>query len=220
MPTDSEAALRAYHRETQAAAFDCIGERYDEAFPHKEGQVAAGEWLIERLEPGARVLDAGCGTGVPTARRLVEAGADVLGIDISPTMLDLAAANVPGAQFRLVDVTEVGAELGEFDAVVAFFSLLMLPRAQIPGALARLQRVLRPGGWLALAMVEADVDYVPIPFLGVSVHVSGFFPEDLRRLTVEAGFEILEERNLKYAPSSAQALPEIQYFLYCRRAAA
>lgn len=220
MPNDFQAALRAYRRETQAAAFDFIGERYDEAFPHKEGQIAAGQWLVERLGQGARVLDAGCGTGLPTARQLAAVGAHVTGIDISPVMLDLARANVPEADFRLLDVADVDAELGVFDAVVAFFSLLMLPRALIPDALARLHRVLRPGGWFALAMVEADVDDVPIPFLGMSVHVSGFFFEELRRLTVEAGFEILEERSLKYAPRTAQALPEVQQFLYCRRAAA
>jgi SAM-dependent methyltransferase len=219
MTTDYGSALRAYRRETQAAAFDFIGERYDEAFPHKEGQVAAGQWLTARLEPGARVLDAGCGTGVPTARQLVEAGAQVTGIDISPVMLELAQANVPEARFQELDVTDIDARLGTFDGVVAFFSLLMLPREQIPGALSRLHQVLRPGGWLALAMVEADVDDVPIPFLGVSVHVSGFFPEELRRLTTEAGFEILEEHSLRYAPSTAQALPEIQQFLYCRRTA-
>ena len=233
MAGEFEDAMHAYRRETQAAAFDYIGERYDEAFPHKEGQIAAGRWLVGRLEPGARVLDVGCGTGVPTARQLVTAGARVTGIDISPVMLELARANVPEADFRLLDVTEIGSSIGsdtrssigsdidpgigEFDGIVAFFSLLMLPRAQILGALRRLHQVLRPSGYLALAMVEADMDDVPIPFLGVSVHVSGFFPEQLRRLTVEAGFEVLEEHSLKYAPSSPQALPEIQQFLYCRR---
>ncbi|WP_194909252.1 class I SAM-dependent methyltransferase [Catenulispora rubra] len=220
MTGEFEGAMRAYRRETQAAAFDFIGERYDEAFPHKEGQVAAGQWLVGQLEPGARVLDVGCGTGVPTARQLVTAGARVTGIDISPVMLELARTNVPQADFRLLDITEIDSGIGPFDGVVAFFSLLMLPRAQILGALGRLHRVLRPGGYLALAMVEADMDDVPIPFLGVSVHVSGFFPEQLRRLTIEAGFEVLEEHSLKYAPSSAQALPEIQQFLYCRRAIA
>lgn len=218
MPTEFEAALRAYHRETQAAAFDFIGDRYDDAFPHKEGQLAAGEWVIERLEPGARVLDAGCGTGVPTARQLVDAGAHVTGIDISRVMLDLARANVPEADFQLLDVADLDSEFADYDAVVAFFSLLMLPRAQIPVALGHLHRVLRPGGWLALGMVEADVDDVPIPFLGVSVHVSGFFPQQLHRLTEDAGFEVLEEHSLKYAPSTAETLPEIQQFLYCRRA--
>lgn len=53
----------------QAEAFDAIGDRYDEAFPHKDGQLAADEWLTGTLPAGSRVLDPGCGTGLPTARR-------------------------------------------------------------------------------------------------------------------------------------------------------
>ena len=56
----------------QAAAFDMIGERYDDAFPHKSAQIIATQWVIDRLTPGARVLDVGSGTGVPTAGMLVE----------------------------------------------------------------------------------------------------------------------------------------------------
>lgn len=59
-------------RTGQAEAFDAIGGRYDEAFPHKDGQVEATDWLVGALPAGARVLDLGCGTGLPTARRLAE----------------------------------------------------------------------------------------------------------------------------------------------------
>ncbi len=207
------------HRRAQAAAFDNIGERYDQAFPHKEGQVAAGEWLIGQLARGARVLDAGCGTGVPTARQLKEAGLSVTGIDISEVMLTLARQNVPDADLRLLDLTGIGRELGRFDAAVAFFSLLMLPRADIPGALARLRDVLVPGGLLAVGMVEADLDDVPIDFLGKPVRVTGYPRDELARVVESAGFEVLQARDLSYAPVTTQVPPEVQLFLYCRRAA-
>lgn len=216
MSTDSAAELRAYRRAAQAAAFDHIGERYDDAFPHKDGQIAVAQWLIKRLPPDARVLDVGCGTGLPTARQLVAAGADVTGIDISPVMLSLARANVPEAAFLLVDATEVDVALGLFDAVVAFFSLLMLPRSEIPAALAALRGVLRPGGWLVLSMVEADLDDVPISFLGVSVHVTGYFEERLHRVVSEAGFRIVVQETVRYAPVDRYAPPEIQLFLVCQ----
>lgn len=216
MSTDSAAELRAYRRAAQAAAFDHIGERYDDAFPHKDGQIAVAQWLIGRLPPDARVLDVGCGTGLPTARQLVAAGADVTGIDISPVMLSLARANVPEAAFLLVDATEVDVALGLFDAVVAFFSLLMLPRSEIPAALAALRGVLRPGGWLVLSMVEADLDDVPISFLGVSVHVTGYFEERLHRVVSEAGFRIVVQETVRYAPVDRYAPPEIQLFLVCQ----
>jgi SAM-dependent methyltransferase len=217
MSTDPAAQLRAFRRATQAAAFDHIGERYDEAFPYKDGQIAVAQWLIERLPAGARVLDVGCGTGLPTARQLVAAGAAVTGVDISPVMLSFARANVPDAEFHLLDATEVDSSLGVFDAVVAFFSLLMLPRSEIPAALGALRGVLRPGGWLVLSMVEADLDDVPIPFLGVSVHVTGYFEEQLRRVVSEAGFRIVSQHTERYAPVDPSAQPEIQLFLACQR---
>ena len=86
---------RTDRQAAQAWAFDRIGEHYDEAFPHKEGQLSAGEWLLERLAPGSRVLDVGCGTGIPTARQLVDAGHHVVGVDISEEMLRLARRDVP-----------------------------------------------------------------------------------------------------------------------------
>lgn len=202
----------------QAAAFDQIGGRYDEAFPHKEGQLQAGRWLLEQTPSGARVLDAGCGTGLPTAHQLVAAGMDVVGIDISPVMLDLARANVPTARFVQIDVLDylVG-DLGPFDAVAAFFSLLMLPRAQIPTALQRLHAVLRPGGSLALAMVEADLDDVAIPFVGSTIRVSGYPRHDLQEVVEANGFQVEEEAVFSYAPAAATAPPEVQVFLHCRR---
>jgi SAM-dependent methyltransferase len=143
----------------------------------------------------------------------------VTGIDISGVMLALARRNVPGADLRRLDLTEIGPDLGRFDAAVAFFSLLMLPRADIPAVLARLRDVLVPRGLLAVGMVEADVDDVPIDFLGMPVRVTGYPRDELARVVETAGFEVLETRDLSYAPVSTQVPPEVQLFLYCRRTA-
>jgi SAM-dependent methyltransferase len=217
-PDPAATRARTERRAAQASAFDRIGERYDLAFPHKEGQVEAGDWLAGCLPAGSRVLDVGCGTGTPTARRLVDAGLRVTGIDISPGMLAIAERDVPEADFRLLDVLDAGDSLGEFSGIVAFFSLLMLPRTDIPRALRRLRGLLRPGGHLALGMVEADLDDVPIHFLGSSVRVSGYVRDELRTLVEEAGFEVLDLRHLSYAPASTELPPEVQLFVYCRRA--
>lgn len=208
-------------RAGQAAAFDAIGDRYDQAFPHKDGQVAAAAWLIGTLPSGARVLDLGCGTGLPTARQLADAGLHVVGIDLSKRMVETAALSVPEATFLQADIADLRpggpVDLGRFDAVTAFFSLLMLPRAEIPLALRTIRHVLRPGGLLALSMVEADVDDYPLPFLGHSVRVSGYLREELRQVVEEARLEILDETVYSYAPSSVNATPEVQLFLRCRR---
>jgi SAM-dependent methyltransferase len=208
---------RADRRAAQAWAFDRIGEHYDEAFPHKDGQLAAGEWLLERLPAGSRILDAGCGTGMPTARQFVAAGHEVIGLDISEEMLRLARRDVPEAEFRRLDITDLDPSLGDFTAVVAFFSLLMLPRMEIPLVLKVIHDLLEPDGYFLLGMVEADLDDTPIHFLGSPVCVTGYMRDELEALVSEAGFEVAETRHLSYAPASAELLPEVQLFLFCRR---
>ncbi|MGP3927175.1 class I SAM-dependent DNA methyltransferase [Streptomyces sp. 8N616] len=222
-------------RTGQAEAFDAIGDRYDEAFPHKEGQLASGRWLAESLPAGSRILDVGCGTGLPTAAQLVTAGHRVVGIDLSPTMVKLARENVPAGEFRVAELADLGELVasgklggltaepphgpGRFDGIAAFFSLLMLPRAEIPYALRLLHGLLRPEGLLALSMVEADVDDFAIPFLGNTIRVSGYVRDELRQVVRDAGFEVAGEDSYAYAPASTDVPPEIQLFLNCRRRA-
>ncbi|MFJ9617041.1 class I SAM-dependent methyltransferase [Streptomyces noursei] len=212
----------ALDRAGQAEAFDAIGNQYETAFPHKEGQIASGIWLSGELPAGSRILDAGCGTGLPTARQLCDAGHRVVGIDLSPGMVKLARENAPGAEFHRLDIADLrGGRLGgpgSFDGITAYFSLLMMPRAEIPCALGMLHDLLRPGGLMALAMVEGDIDDFPIPFLGSMIRVSGYLRDDLRRVVCDAGFDIVGEDSYAYAPASTDVPPEIQLFLHLRRA--
>jgi SAM-dependent methyltransferase len=98
--------------------------------------------LLEAIAPG-RALDLACGTG-RHARRLVELGHRVEGVDLTPEMLRLAAQNVPQASFREGDLRAIPAPSGAFDLVVCGLALAHVP--DLPGAVAELARVLRVGG--------------------------------------------------------------------------
>ena len=199
----------------QAAAFDVIGERYDDVFPHKSGQIIATQWVIDRLAPGARVLDLGCGTGVPTAGMFAETGFEVVGVDVSTEMLTLARRNVPTGRFVAMDLMELDGSLGSFDAVCAFFSLLMLRRSDIPKALRRVRSVLRPGAVVAIGMVEGDLDYVPLPFLGQQVNVTAYPRADLEGAIRAEGLHVLEVDVEEFEPAAGDVPAERQIFLYC-----
>jgi ubiquinone/menaquinone biosynthesis C-methylase UbiE len=200
----------------QAAAFDAIGERYDDVFPHKSGQIIATQWMIDRLPAGARVLDLGCGTGVPTAGMLAESGMEVVGVDVSTEMLALARRNVPTGRFVAMDALELDDTLGQFDAACAFFCLLMLRRADIPRVLRRVRSVLRPGGLVAIGMVEGDFDYAPLTFLGQQMSVTAYPRADLEAAIRAEGLHVLEVDVEEFEPASADVPAERQIFLYCQ----
>jgi len=86
---------------------------------------------------GARVLDAGCGTGAASAE-LAARGADVVAIDISPKLVEIAASRLPEelagrVEFRAGDM--LAAELGQFDHVIAMDSLIYYTRPDLEAAL-------------------------------------------------------------------------------------
>ncbi|HEY7484822.1 MAG TPA: class I SAM-dependent methyltransferase, partial [Streptosporangiaceae bacterium] len=221
MPPESHSTrARNEGRAGQVVAARRMSKAYNEVFRHKQGQLAAGEWLIERLHPGARVLDVGCGTGVPTARQLADAGCEVTGIDSSAELLEVAKREVPEATFRRVDIADtpdVRPSRRGFDAIVAFFSLLKLPRADIPAMLQRLHDLLEPGAYFLLSMVETDLGDVPSRLRECPLRANEYPGAQLRTLVGEAGFEVLDLRHLSYAPASPRMPPDVQLFVYCRR---
>lgn len=194
----------------QKAAFDLIGRRYDDSFVERDAQLAEGTWLIEQLGGAGRVLDMGCGSGLPTAQQLLEAGIEVVGTDESAVMLELAQAQAPGGTYLHRDLRDLS-DLGEFDAAVAFFSLIMLPKSDIAPLLRELRDRLRGPRLLQVAMVLGDFDRFPISFLGVPTEVCAYPPDELRQLVADAGFETLELREV-----AAEAEPnriEVQIYL-------
>jgi hypothetical protein len=102
--------------------------------------------------------------------------------------------------------------------VVAFFSLLMLPRNRIVEVIKDLHEVITPGGWLAIGMVEADFDDIAVPFLDAPLRVSAWPRDQLRHVVTDAGFTVEMEDVRSYAPPTPEAPPETQLFLLARRA--
>lgn len=95
--------------------FEDLNIEYENAYKNNPFKKACVRKAISLLKPGARVLDVGCGTGVPVAAMLAEAGLDVTGIDIAPKMIEIARAEVKG-RFLVADCLEYEPE-GSFDAV-------------------------------------------------------------------------------------------------------
>jgi SAM-dependent methyltransferase len=128
-----------------ADGYDVWARTYDGedngCFPMRDDVLAP---MLDRLSPG-RVLDAACGTGA-VARQLIERGHEVVGIDISPVMLDRGRKAVPDATFLLGDVTSIPLLDGDVDHVVC--SLATTHVVDLARFFAEAARVMRPRGHL------------------------------------------------------------------------
>jgi SAM-dependent methyltransferase len=173
------------------APFDLIGEQYDDSFTNRTAQLEAGAWIAEQLPHGGRVLDLGCGSGLPSAMQLDEAGIQVLGTDESEVMLRLARRRAPHSTFLRRDMRDLS-DLGEFDAVISFFSLIMLPKADIIALLHDLHNVLVGPKLLAISTVYGNFDDFPVMFLGVSAKATAWPTDELVEVVKQTGYEVLQ----------------------------
>jgi SAM-dependent methyltransferase len=137
------------------------------------------------------VADVGCGPGHVGAY-LSERAVPVTGIDLSDGMLAEARRLYPGIAFERGDMTALAAPDGAWAGIVAFYSIIHLPRAAVPEALRELRRTLRPGGLLLLAFHVGSESRHLDELWGHAVDVDFHFFESAEMTTwlQAAGFEV------------------------------
>jgi demethylmenaquinone methyltransferase / 2-methoxy-6-polyprenyl-1,4-benzoquinol methylase len=99
------------------------------------------------VQSGDRVLDAACGTG-DLAIIAAKAGATVTGLDFSEAMLERARRKGPQLEWVRGDLLALPFDADSFDAATVGFGIRNV--ADLPGSIAELRRVLRPGGRLGI----------------------------------------------------------------------
>ncbi len=131
------------------ALFATIADRYDLiAAVLSYGQDARWKKRLVRMagvRPGERALDLACGTG-DIAFAVAANGARVVGLDITPRMLQLARRKPGVAAFLAGDMTSLPFKPRTFDLVTTGYGLRNVP--DLTAAIDEIARVLRPGGRL------------------------------------------------------------------------
>jgi SAM-dependent methyltransferase len=127
--------------------YDALSAHYERAFGSDTKYGTWIEELLGRIPDAGRILDVGCGTGVPVARSLTAAGHRVTGVDISEVQIRRAQELVPQAEFIRADATALAFEPQTFDAVVSLYALIHIPIREQRMLLERIAVWLRPGGW-------------------------------------------------------------------------
>ena len=175
-----------------AAAFYRVAGQYEEL------EDPAAPWpRLRRLEEvlggvpaGATVLDAGCGNGLPALAAIARRHRAV-GLDVSPEQVKRARRNVPGAEVLQADLAHASFEQESIGAVVCFYALEHVPRAEHAAVLRRFHDWLVPGG-LLLFTLEAREGFEGVgEWLGQEVFLSQHGPKETLAIVRAAGFELL-----------------------------
>ena len=102
-----------------------------------------------------RVADVGCGPG-RAAAFMAERGLDVIGVDVSETMLAVARSAYPHIKFEEGQLDALPFETGVLAGAVCWYSIIYTPPDRLAQAFGELARVLIPGGYLLLAFQAED----------------------------------------------------------------
>jgi ubiquinone/menaquinone biosynthesis C-methylase UbiE len=176
--------------------YDLIASRYSE-WAGQTGLLERTKYtslILKRLQTGDKLLELGCGTGIPTTRRLAQ-HLDVTGVDISPRNIELARHNVPKAELVCGDMTALDLPDESFDGVSAFYSIIHVPRDEHLDLFKSITGWLKPGGLFVATLSASDTEAgYETDWLGAPMYWSGYDGETNQRLVKEAGLSIISAR--------------------------
>jgi SAM-dependent methyltransferase len=143
-------------QETTVRFYDENASEYFEQTAHLDmGELRRR--FTDRLPAGAKILDAGCGSG-RDSRAFRDGGFEVVSIDASQGMADEAFHRL-GVEVRVMKFQDMDFA-AEFDGVWASASLLHVPRSELSDTLDRIAAALKPGGILYMSFKVGDSENV------------------------------------------------------------
>jgi ubiquinone/menaquinone biosynthesis C-methylase UbiE len=179
------------YKETVKAGYNKIADRYLSERTRDSEDIRLLDDLMERLPGNAKVLDAGCGAGVPVAQILSQQ-LQVTGVDFSETQIELAREHVPQAEFICQDMTRLAFPNATFDAICSYYAIIHIPREEHQALFVNFHRMLKPGGFALLCLGSENlVDDIDENYLGTRMYWSHFDTDTYLKMLRETGFEII-----------------------------
>ena len=157
-----------------ADGYDAISEAYLSRFGASQVRAHWLRQLIDLTYADDRILDLGCGPGVPVASTLVDHGRHVVGVDGSRRQVELARSRVAGAEFIEADMCRLQMDPGSFDAVCAFYSITHLPREFHRPLFENILGWLRPGGVFLASLGVTETEAWTGEWMGAPMFFSHF----------------------------------------------
>jgi SAM-dependent methyltransferase len=176
------------------ASFDAVAGAYAEKFSDELAGKPLDRALLAafaELVPPGPVVDVGCGPGYVTAH-LASLGVDVSGVDLSPGMVAVARRAYPAVRFSVGSMLALDLPDASVAGLVAYYSIVNIPRSQLPAVFAEFARVLAPGGVLLVVFQVGDEVRHGTEWLGhpIDLHVYRNQPEVVAAQLAGAGLPV------------------------------
>jgi len=168
--------------------YDALADAYMRARSAHIGAATVREWC-RTLSPGSTVLDLGCGNGIPISSVMIEAGLTVYGVDASPAMIRAFQERFPQAHAECCAVEDSTLFGRTFDGVIAWGLLFLLPSELQASIIAKVAKVLKPGGRFLFTAPQAAVRWNDMMTDGESVSLGAETYEALLRAH---GFSLID----------------------------
>ncbi len=177
-------------KSTVRDGYNSIAAKYLPTRSEDSEDVQLLQELVERLPKGAKVLDAGCGAGIPVTRYLIQFF-DVTGVDFSNEQIRMARQLVPEAHFLCQDITQLTFADNSFDAICSYYAIIHVPRREHQDLLQNFHRMLKPSGLVLLCLGADDLEKDIQDYHGARMYWSHYDAETNLILIKEGGFDII-----------------------------
>lgn len=161
---------------------------------------AIGQWRDGT--PGV-LLDAGCGPGHWTGF-LAEGGREVRGVDLSVGFIESARLQHPDIAFELGSFRELPVATRSVGGILAWYSLIHTPPAEVPEILAEFARVLAPGGSILIGFFNGEPRE---PFAHAVAPACFWSADALAAVLSDAGFEVASSERRERMPGEVSIRP-------------
>ena len=155
--------------------------------------------FASKFTNGSLICDAGCGPSAHIGKYLYDKGIKVIGIDISDKCIELARKNNPGMQLERGDIIKLPFGEDTFDGIISYYSIIHTPKKDIDIIFKQFSRVLKPGGFLLVAVKAGATEGYITELLGIQIELyfSLFTEKEITDHFESAGFiiEYIEKRN-------------------------
>jgi ubiquinone/menaquinone biosynthesis C-methylase UbiE len=156
--------------------------------------LASIEKFSKLLPNDATIIDIGCGSG-RDAKLFNNMGVNVVGIDFSSNLLEIAKEHAPLSTFKLMDMETMDFPQATFDGVWAACSLGHIPKSHLPQVLNKINYILKDKGYFYLALKKGLGEKLEFDerYKGNIQKFWSFYEEkELKEILVAAKFSILE----------------------------